>query len=132
MNMQLSVKELLEPLQTVIGVVEKKQTLPILSHVLIQLKDKQLKLTTTDMEIELRSTHAVNTEAEANFTVYAKDLIDIVRKLSEQTLIEFIVEAMATGGDHLTIVLAAGTTTKHITFNFDFSDFEFQEKYNFV
>ena len=35
MNTQLTVRELLEPLQTVIGVVEKKQTLPILSHVLI-------------------------------------------------------------------------------------------------
>ena len=42
MNTQLTVRELLEPLQTVIGVVEKKQTLPILSHVLIQLKNNQL------------------------------------------------------------------------------------------
>ena len=33
MNTELSVEELIEPLQTVIGVVEKKQTLPILSHV---------------------------------------------------------------------------------------------------
>ena len=41
MNTELSVEELLDPLQTVIGVVEKKQTLPILSHVLIQLKDKE-------------------------------------------------------------------------------------------
>ena len=38
MNTELSVEELIEPLQTVIGVVEKKQSLPILSHVLIQLK----------------------------------------------------------------------------------------------
>ncbi len=49
MNTELSVEELIEPLQTVIGVVEKKQTLPILSHVLIQLKNKTLTLTTTDM-----------------------------------------------------------------------------------
>ena len=40
MNTELSVEELIEPLQTVIGVVEKKQSLPILSHVLIQLKDQ--------------------------------------------------------------------------------------------
>jgi DNA polymerase-3 subunit beta len=40
-------------MQTVIGVVENKPTLPILSHVLIQLKDSELTLTTTDMEIEL-------------------------------------------------------------------------------
>jgi DNA polymerase-3 subunit beta len=42
MNIQLTVGELLEPLQTVIGVVENKPTLPILSHVLIQLKDSEL------------------------------------------------------------------------------------------
>jgi DNA polymerase-3 subunit beta len=44
MNTELSVEELIEPLQTVIGVVEKKQTLPILSHVLIQLSENTLTL----------------------------------------------------------------------------------------
>lgn len=93
MNTQLSVKELLEPLQTVIGVVEKKQTLPILSHVLIHLQDGVLTLTTTDMEIEIKASQAVQTQDALSFTVYAKDLIDIIRKLPEQTQIEFIVEA---------------------------------------
>ncbi len=92
MNTQLTVKELLEPLQTVIGVVEKKQTLPILSHVLIQLKNNILTLTTTDMEIEIRASQNVKTQEDISFTVYAKDLIDIIRKLSEDTLIEFIIE----------------------------------------
>ncbi|WP_428086767.1 DNA polymerase III subunit beta [Candidatus Thioglobus sp.] len=93
MNTQLTVKELLDPLQTVIGVVEKKQTLPILSHVLIQLKNNQLTLTTTDMEIEIRASQAVKTQEEISFTVYAKDLIDIIRKLPETTIVEFIIEA---------------------------------------
>ncbi len=92
MNTQLTVKELLEPLQTVIGVVEKKQTLPILSHVLIQLKNNQLTLTTTDMEIEIRASHSVQTQEEISFTIYAKDLIDIIRKLPESNIIEFIIE----------------------------------------
>ena len=92
MNTQLTVRELLEPLQTVIGVVEKKQTLPILSHVLIQLKNNQLTLTTTDMEIELRASHPINTQEEISFTIYAKDLIDIIRKLPEETIIQFIIE----------------------------------------
>jgi DNA polymerase-3 subunit beta len=92
MNTQLTVKELLEPLQTVIGVVEKKQTLPILSHVLVQIKDNQLTLTTTDMEIELKATQKINTKEKVNFTIYAKDLIDIIRKLPETTVIEFIIE----------------------------------------
>jgi len=89
---QLTVKEILEPLQTVIGVVEKKQTLPILSHVLIQLKNNQLTLTTTDMEIEIRASQSIQTQEEISFTIYAKDLIDIIRKLPQDTIIEFIIE----------------------------------------
>jgi len=92
MNTQLSVKELLEPLQTVIGVVEKKQTLPILSHVLINLQNNLLTLTTTDMEIEIKASQKVLASEDISFTIYAKDLIDIIRKLPEETLIEFIVE----------------------------------------
>ena len=46
MNTELSVEELIEPLQTVIGVVEKKQTLPILSHVLIPVSYTHLTLPT--------------------------------------------------------------------------------------
>ncbi|MBW5288724.1 MAG: DNA polymerase III beta subunit [Candidatus Ruthia sp. Apha_13_S6] len=93
MNTQLTVKELLEPLQTVISVIERKQTLPILSHVLIQLKDNLLTLTTTDMEIEIRTSQVIKTQEEISFTIYAKDLINIIKKLSEDTIIEFIIES---------------------------------------
>ena len=92
MNTELSVEELIEPLQTVIGVVEKKQSLPILSHVLIQLKDQTLTLTTTDMELEINASSKIKNTEEVSFTLYAKDLIDIVRKLPEKTLIKFKVE----------------------------------------
>jgi DNA polymerase-3 subunit beta len=84
MNTELSVEELIEPLQTVIGVVEKKQTLPILSHVLIQLSENTLTLTTTDMELEISASSKIKSSSEVTFTIYAKDLIDIVRKLPEK------------------------------------------------
>lgn len=92
MNIQLTVKELLKPLQVVISVVENKQTLPILSHVLIQLKNNLLTLTTTDMEIEICASHPIQTQEEISFTIYAKDLIDIIKKLPESTIIDFIIE----------------------------------------
>lgn len=92
MNIQLNVNELLEPLQTVIGVVENKPTLPILSHVLIQLNNGELILTTTDMEIELCASKKIQAQEKVSFTIYAKDLIDITRKLKENTIIEFIIE----------------------------------------
>jgi len=92
MNTELSVEELIEPLQTVIGVVEKKQSLPILSHVLIQLKDQVLTLTTTDMELEISASNKIKSTEETSFTIYAKDLIDIARKLPEKTQIKFKIE----------------------------------------
>jgi len=111
MNTELSVEELIEPLQTVIGVVEKKQSLPILSHVLIQLKDQILTLTTTDMELEISASSKIKSAEVASFTLYAKDLIDIVRKLPEKTLIKFKIEEKK-------IYLNANTNTFELnTFN---------------
>jgi len=92
MNTELSVEELIDPLQTVIGVVEKKQTLPILSHVLIQLAENTLTLTTTDMELEISASSKIKSSSEVTFTIYAKDLIDIVRKLPDKTQIKFKIE----------------------------------------
>lgn len=53
MDITVQRDDLLKPLQAVSGVVEKKQTLPILSNVLLATKDEQLLLTGTDLEIEL-------------------------------------------------------------------------------
>jgi len=92
MNTELSVEELLDPLQTVIGVVEKRQTLPILSHVLLRIKNQILTLTTTDMELEISASNKIKSSEEALFTIYAKDLIDIVRRLPEKTKIQFKTE----------------------------------------
>lgn len=92
MKIKLKAKEILKPLQSVIGVVEKKQTLPILSHVLINLDKKTLTLTTTDMELEISVTKKILNDKSIKFTAYAKDLIDIVRKLPEETEIELEIE----------------------------------------
>ena len=92
MNTELSVEELLDPLQTVIGVVEKRQTLPILSHVLLQLQNQTLTLTTTDMELEISASNKIKNKEDVLFTIYAKDLIDIVRRLPEKTKIQFKIE----------------------------------------
>ena len=92
MNTELSVEELLDPLQTVIGVVEKRQTLPILSHVLLQLQNQTLTLTTTDMELEISASNKIKNKEDVLFTIYAKDLIDVVRRLPEKTKIQFKIE----------------------------------------
>ena len=80
---------LLKPLQAIIGVVERKQPLPILSNVLIEKRDKVIFLTTTDLEIQISSfiedpTGEISNEA---ITVGAKKLQDILRVSPEDSKI---------------------------------------------
>ncbi len=71
------------PLQQVVGVIEKRQTLPILSNVLIRLADNRLEFTGTDLEVQL-VTHSVTESGEdGEITVPARKLLDICRLLPE-------------------------------------------------
>ncbi|MEC7996926.1 MAG: DNA polymerase III subunit beta, partial [Pseudomonadota bacterium] len=51
MQFQISRDALLKPLQLVSGVVERRQTLPVLANVLLVLREKELSLTGTDLEV---------------------------------------------------------------------------------
>ena len=54
MKISTSRDDLLRPLQQVVGVVERRQTLPILANVLIGIADNQIAITATDLEVEIR------------------------------------------------------------------------------
>src|SRR5210317_1921941 len=79
---------LLKPLQAVIGVVERRQTMPILSNVLLIARDGQLSVTATDLEVELVAQADVDTESGGEVTVSGRKLLDICRALPEGTEIE--------------------------------------------
>ncbi|MES9846588.1 MAG: DNA polymerase III subunit beta [Candidatus Sedimenticola sp. PURPLELP] len=83
---------LLKPLQQVGGVVERRQTLPILANVLINAKDGQLNITATDLEVEMKTTASVNCEGELDFTLPARKLIDICRALPDEAEIQLAIE----------------------------------------
>ena len=74
---------LLKPLQAVIGVVERRQTMPILSNVLMIARDGQLSVTATDLEVELVAQADVDTESGGEITVSGRKLLDICRALPE-------------------------------------------------
>ena len=89
MKLHLSRETLLKPLQLVIGVVERKQTLPILSNVLLSTQNNQLSITGTDLEIELIGQTALDTtEASHRITLPGRKLMDICRALPENAPIE--------------------------------------------
>jgi len=83
MKLQVGRNELLSALSAVIGVVERRQTLPVLSNFLLELKDNELIVTGTDLEIELEARAQVQNLAPGRATVPARKLFDICRGLPE-------------------------------------------------
>ena len=75
-------------LQSVAGIVERRHTLPILANVLIRKTGGQLQFTTSDLEIQIRTTAELDgDEGDFTTTVGARKLIDVLRSMpSDQTV----------------------------------------------
>lgn len=75
---------LLRPLQLVTGVVERRQTLPVLANLLVVARDGSLALTGTDLEVELIAREGgVDIQREGEVTIPARKLADIWRSLPD-------------------------------------------------
>lgn len=84
---------LLKQLQMVIGIVEKKQPLPILSNVLIEKTDSNLKLVATDLEIQISVLKQIDSNHETgSITVSARKLQEILRVLPEESKVSFEIQ----------------------------------------
>ena len=94
MKFVISRDALLKPLNLVAGVVERRQTLPILSNVMLVLEGNQLSITGTDLEVELVGRVSLEQPAisDGEITVPARKLADICKSLPDGSEIEFTVE----------------------------------------
>jgi DNA polymerase-3 subunit beta len=106
MKFSIQQEVLLQPISQVIGVVERRQTLPVLANFLVSAQGKRLSITGTDMEVELIASVDVEIQSEGEVTVPARKLVDIVRKLPEGVSITAVLE-----GDKLTISSGRGRYT---------------------
>jgi DNA polymerase-3 subunit beta len=97
---------LLQPISQVVGVVERRQTLPVLANFLISAQGDRLSCTGTDMEVELVAAVEADVEREGEITVPARKLVDIVRKLPEGVSITVVLET-----DKLTLSSGRGRYT---------------------
>lgn len=88
MKLSITRETLLKPLQIVSGVVERRQTLPILSNVLMSVSNNSLKLVATDLEVELVTETPLTNAEDGEVTVAARKLMDICRALPEGTLLD--------------------------------------------
>ena len=76
----------LKELQYIQGIIEQKNTIPILANLLLQADKKGIKITATDLEVGLKSSCKAEVEKEGAITVAAKKLYEIVRLLPESKI----------------------------------------------
>jgi DNA polymerase III subunit beta len=85
-------EKLLTPLQAVIGVVERRQTMPVLANVLLGVRQGQLSIAATDLEVELVARTEVAVQDGGDITVPGRKFLDILRALPEKVSVSLSVE----------------------------------------
>jgi len=84
------VKEvILDELQLLQGIVEKRNTMPILANILISVGEDKVEMTGTDLEVGLRTHFPVKTEEPGSITVSGKKVFEIVKSLPDGKMIVF-------------------------------------------
>lgn len=84
---------ILAALQSVSGVVERKQTMPVLANVLLVVKDSSVQVTATDLEVELSASASIQALEDGEITIPGRKLMDIVKALPEKAEIVVATEA---------------------------------------
>lgn len=90
MQIKINREVLLKPLNNVTGIVERRHTLPILSNLLVNIKQQEMHLTATDLEMQISLKVPTGIEGELSTTISAKKLLDICRSLPDGTSIEMV------------------------------------------
>jgi DNA polymerase-3 subunit beta len=98
MKLTASREDILTPLQSVIGVVERRQTMPVLANVLLSAREDRLSITGTDLEVELVATSTASVQASGDITVPGRKLLDIFKALPEKTNV-----TLTTEGDRVSL-----------------------------
>ncbi len=86
MKLKIKKEEILRGLQRIQGVVEKKNTMPILSNMLLTADSSGVEIIATDLEIGLRGRYAADVQQPGSVTVSAKKMYEIVRELPEEDI----------------------------------------------
>ena len=82
-------EDLLKPVKTVEGIVEKRQTHPILSNILIEQENEHVKFSTTDLDVQICTDAPVGvSDTSSRFTVSANKLASILGALSSKDKVE--------------------------------------------
>ena len=92
MKISIDRMNLLRPLSHINSVVERRNTIPILSNVILRVASEKLYLTATDMDMDIVTTAPCSISSEGATTIPAHLLFEIVKKLPEGAEVQFLVE----------------------------------------
>jgi DNA polymerase III subunit beta len=87
MEFRIDKETFLKALQKVQGIVERRNTMPILSNVLIEATSDRLHITATDLEVGMKSSYPTDVVTEGKITVSAKKVYEIIKELSDERII---------------------------------------------
>ena len=128
MDFYIKKEEIVKSLNATLGVVEKRQTLPILSNVLFEVDESTLKLTATDLESEISTISTIsNFKSGGRTTAPAKKLSELCRLFKDDSEIHFYLD-----GDNLKIETDSGKYNLSTLPSDDFPIFEKEEGGNVV
>ena len=123
MDFYITKEEVVKSLNLTLGVVEKRQTLPILSNVLFEVDESSLKLTATDLESEISTTSTIsNFKSGGKITAPARKLSDLCRLMPDLAEIHFFLD-----GDNLKIETESGKYNLSTLPSEDFPVFETED-----
>lgn len=86
MEFKISKEIFLKALQRIQGIVEKRNTMPILSNALLEVHNDLLYVTATDLEVGMKSSYPTKVIKEGKITVSAKKLYEIVKEMPDEEI----------------------------------------------
>ena len=89
MKFSINKEDIISELQLIQGIVEKRNTMPILANILIEVSEKDVNLTGTDLEVGLKTHFPAEIVDSGSITVSGKKVFEIVKSLRENEKVEF-------------------------------------------
>jgi DNA polymerase-3 subunit beta len=89
MKFAIMKENILQELQLMQGIVEKRNTMPILANILVRVSEKEVELTGTDLEVGLRTRVGAEVEEGGGVTVSGKKIFEIVKSLADGQMVNF-------------------------------------------
>ncbi len=89
MKFSIKKEEIASELQLLQGIVEKRNTMPILANILVNATEKEIELTGTDLEVGLKTHFPAKIEEEGSITLSGKKIFEVVKSLPEGKEVTF-------------------------------------------